>query len=242
MSIMKKKTAILALSLIPFIASAETISGHYSSSTPTGKGDVTFTNKRTGKSTTLDKKGNFSLKNADPEKDTLVVFTVSRNRTTFLSMDGCVEFLINEEDDFVDVVQKKAPFVPDSEYGGQMLTKESLEKTGESMTLAAVYVKVPKPNVSTSFTGSQDPLFFLDGLQTSDISTLPLSEVAYVEYVKPSNPECASMGAKGANGMILVTSDTKYKTSNPKWDEPKEFHKHILTNNKAEGSEGTLNK
>lgn len=239
---MKKQTAILALSIIPFFASAETISGHYTSSTPAGKGEVTFTNKRTGKSASLDKKGNFSLKSVETEKDTLVIFSKAWNRTTFVSMDGCVEFNINEGESFVDITQKKAPYVPDSEHGGQILMRESLEKTGESMTLSAVYSKVPKPNISTSFTGNQNPIYFLDGLETNDISNIPLSEVAYVEYVKPSNPECTSLGARGGNGMILVTSDTKYKTSNPRWNEPNEFHKHISVDSKTGESEESLNK
>jgi hypothetical protein len=38
-------------------------------------------------------------------------------------------------------------------------------------------------------------------------------EVAYIEYVKPTNPACASLGMRGGNGIILFTTKTKYESS-----------------------------
>ncbi len=224
---MKSKAILFALGLLPFLANAETITGKYTSDTPYKKGDVTIIINRTGKNTQPDKKGRFSLKNTDPRQDTLVLYSAIRGNVSFIPMKGCVEFIIKEEKGVLDVVQKRAPFIPTSEYSGQIYMKESLEKTGESMTLSAINAKVPRSNVATSFNGSLAPIYYVDGLEVGEISTLPLSEVAYVEIVRPSNPECAALGARGANGMILVTTETKYKIQNPHWNEPMEYHWEI---------------
>ncbi|MBO7427512.1 MAG: hypothetical protein J6U08_02235 [Paludibacteraceae bacterium] len=224
---MKSAAILIALGILPFLANAETIIGKYSSDLPFKKGDISITVKRTGKSTQPDKKGKFSLRNVDPSQDTLVLYSGTRNRTLFLPAKGCVEFNIKDEKDLVDIVQKRAAFEPMSEHSGQIYMKESLEKTGESMTLAAINAKVPRSNVVTTFNGSLDPIYFVDGLEASEISTLPLSEVAYVEVVRPSNPACTELGARGANGMILVTTMTKYRTQNLLWNEPTEYHWEI---------------
>ncbi|MCR5498253.1 MAG: hypothetical protein K6F48_10465 [Paludibacteraceae bacterium] len=220
-----KSTAILfALGILPFLANAETITGQYTSDTPYKKGDVSIVNKRTGKNTQPDKKGRFSLKDTDPRQDTLVLYSATSGKASFVPMKGCVEFVIKEDKNRVDVVQRRAPFEPTSEHSGQIYMKESLERTGESMTLAAINAKVPRSNVATTFNGSLEPIYFVDGLEVSEISTLPLSEVAYVEVVRPSNPACTELGARGANGMILVTTESNYRMQNPHWNEPMEYH------------------
>lgn len=228
---MKSTAILIALGILPFLASAETITGKYTSDTPYKKGDVTIINKRTGKNTQPDKKGSFSMKSTDPNRDTLVLYSAVSGKTSSIPMKGCVEFIIKEEKGEMDIVQKRAPFEPTSEHSGQIYMKEALEKTGESMTLAAINAKVPRNNVATTFKGSLEPIYFVDGLEVGEISTLPLSEVAYVEVVKPSNPECAALGARGANGMILVTTETRYRMQNPHWSEPKEYHWEIKQDN-----------
>lgn len=224
---MKSTAILIALGILPFLANAETITGHYSSNLPMKRGDISISVKRTGKSTQPNKKGRFALRNVDIDNDTLVLHSESHDRTSYLPVRGCVEFIIKDEADKVDIVQKKAPYEPSGMYGGQIFTKASLEKTGESMTLAAVNAKAPRSNVYTSFTGKTEPLYYIDGLEVGEIATLPLSEVAYVELVRPSNPECAAMGSRGGNGMILVTTVTKYKAENPAWNEPTEYHWEI---------------
>ena len=228
---MKSTAILIVFGILPFLANAETITGKYTSDTPYKKGDVSIVNKRTGKNTQPDKKGRFSLKDTDPRQDTLVLYSATSGKASFVPMKGCVEFIIKEEKGKLDIIQKRAPFDPSSEHGGQIYTKETLEKTGESMTLAAINAKVPRNTIATTFKGSLEPIYFVDGLEVGEISTLPLSEVAYVEVVKPSNPECAALGARGANGMILVTSMTKYRMQDPHWNEPMEYHWEIKQDN-----------
>lgn len=221
---MMKKILLFGLALLPAVVSAETVSGQYISKE---KSDVSLSIKRIGKVVHPNKKGAFSLRNAEIDTDTLVVESARFNVPIFFPLKGTTIVVINEQADQLDVTQKMPPLDFPSSYNGIIVSKADLERTGERMTLTAVNSKVPRQNSATTFNGNTEPLYFLDGLLVNDISTMPLSEVAYVEVVRPSNPECAAMGARGANGMILVTSETKYHTENPNWDEPREFTIHI---------------
>ena len=180
---MKRNAMFIALAMVSLLANAETITGRYSSNLPFKKGEISISNKRTGKSTQLDKKGRFALRNVDIDHDTLVLFAANRNRTTFLPAKGCVEFIIKEEDDKVDVLQKRMVQEPAGEHGGQIYLKESLEKTGESMTLAAVNTRVPRSTVYTTFTGNTEPVTESNGrIHTSTATVLAIPEAEESDF------------------------------------------------------------
>lgn len=217
---MKKAILFLGLTILPALVQAETISGEYISKS---KNDVSLLIKRIGKIARPSKKGAFSLKNVDIDNDTLVVKSPRFENSVLLPIKGTCQFTITEEENRLVVKQAKAPFNPPTAYNGIIVTKESLEKTGERMALAAINLKIPRQNSPTTFSGNTEPLYFIDGLLTSDISTIPLSEIAYAEVVRATNAESASLGARGANGMILLTTENKYHVENPDWNEPREF-------------------
>lgn len=50
--------------------------------------------------------------------------------------------------------------------------------------------------------GNTDPLIMVDGVETNDISTISITEVANISVLK--GPECSAYGARGANGVILI--------------------------------------
>ncbi len=50
--------------------------------------------------------------------------------------------------------------------------------------------------------GNTDPLIYVDGVETSDISMIDIAHVAHVSVLKGA--ECATYGARGANGVILI--------------------------------------
>ena len=52
--------------------------------------------------------------------------------------------------------------------------------------------------------GSNDPLILVDGIEMSDISTIPPSEVQSVEVLKDASMT-AAYGVRGANGVILIS-------------------------------------
>ncbi len=232
---MRKGILLLASCLCPALLSAETLSGHYTSDNCK---EVTISNKRTGKFCHPDKKGRFSLKGTEVEKDTIIVLPKADGLPVILPLNGACEVNITDQGKQLNVTLKKAPYQPTTAFNGTIIWKESLKRTGEDMTLPAVNKKMPmSSNVATSFYGSTRPLYMMDGMEISDLSTIPLTEVAYVEIVRPGSSECAALGARGANGIISVTSETKYRTENPTWNEPTEIHLQLPISGKQTDEE-----
>ena len=56
-----------------------------------------------------------------------------------------------------------------------------------------------------SITQSNDPLFIVDGVQVSDISDIPADNIESIDVLK-DGASTAIYGARGANGVILVTT------------------------------------
>lgn len=221
---MRKVLLFLGLCLLPSLAGAETVSGRYISDK---KNDVSLYVKGMTKISRPDKKGRFAVKNVNVAADTIVVKSPRFENYVFVPLNGTSTVVITEQSDRLDVNLKRAPYVPAAEYNGIIVMKDALERTGERMALAAVNVKVPRQNAPTTFNGNMEPLYFIDGQLTGDISTIPLTEIAYAEVVRASNPESAALGARGANGMILLTTETKYRVDNPDWNAPTEFSLQI---------------
>ncbi len=57
----------------------------------------------------------------------------------------------------------------------------------------------------TSIMGSNEPLILVDGMETSDISNLTPDMVERVDVLKDAS-STAIYGARGANGVILITT------------------------------------
>lgn len=58
---------------------------------------------------------------------------------------------------------------------------------------------------ATSVTQSNDPLFIVDGFQQSNINDIPPSDIASIDVLKDASLT-AIYGAKGGNGVIIVTT------------------------------------
>ena len=56
-----------------------------------------------------------------------------------------------------------------------------------------------------SITQSNDPLFIVDGVQVSDINDIPADNIESIDVLKDA-ASTAIYGARGANGVILVTT------------------------------------
>ena len=56
-----------------------------------------------------------------------------------------------------------------------------------------------------SITQSNDPLYIVDGVQVSDISEIPVDNIETIDVLK-DGASTAIYGARGANGVILVTT------------------------------------
>lgn len=58
---------------------------------------------------------------------------------------------------------------------------------------------------ASSVTGSNDPLFIVDGFQVPNINDIPPSDIASIDVLKDASLT-AIYGAKGANGVVVVTT------------------------------------
>ena len=56
-----------------------------------------------------------------------------------------------------------------------------------------------------SITQSNDPLFIVDGFPVSNINDIPASQIASIDILKDAS-STAIYGARGANGVVLVTT------------------------------------
>jgi TonB-dependent SusC/RagA subfamily outer membrane receptor len=54
-------------------------------------------------------------------------------------------------------------------------------------------------------TQSNDPLFIVDGFQQSNINDIPPTDIASIDVLKDASLT-AIYGAKGANGVVIVTT------------------------------------
>jgi hypothetical protein len=157
---------------------------------------------------------NYSLKKYQ-SPDLLVYSFFYENENAapyYFSLGGLDDIKIYVKDSVITAKMKKRMPEISTFYGGNIITQEDLLATGEMTALAAVYRKFPS-NSKTTFNGNTSPVYFVDGVETMDVSGIPVMEVAYIEYVKPTNPACASLGMRGANGIILFTTKTKYESS-----------------------------
>ena len=98
-----------------------------------------------------------------------------------------------------------------SKYGGTVVTRETLEQSGETNLLRAIAVRVPgveyrNGNLIIRGVGtinlSTDPLFVINGVQTNDAAHFTVLEVESVEVVKGTST--SMFGVRGANGVVII--------------------------------------
>lgn len=231
----KRLMALLFGMVVSMGMYAENISGTYV--TCDNPKEITITVVGKGKEVHPDKKGRFTIKNVDVTRDSLLIYSPYADASfkvalahpqgaKYASTYIIKEFSVMSEGDtvrMVDVCYKPKPVSYNTVYGGTIITNRELEATGEQNVLAAISIKYQQTAYS-SLNGSLNPLCFVDGIETNDISHYPVREIAYVEYVKPTNAACTSLGVRGANGVILLTTMSKYLAGKGLDPDPEEKH------------------
>jgi len=238
--IMKRRSikAILLGMIVPMSMYAENISGTYVTSD--NPKEITISVVGKGEEVHPDKKGRFTIKNVDVSKDSLRIYTPYADTSFTIALahpQGAKhvssyiikEFSVMSGGDtvrMVDVCYKPKPvsLSYSTVYGGTIITNRELEATGEQNLMAALSIKYQQAAYST-LNGSTTPLYFVDGVETNDISHYPVREIAYVEYVKSTNAASTSLGVRGANGAILLTTMSKYLSEKGFDPAPEEKHR-----------------
>lgn len=231
----KRLMALLFGMVVSMGMYAENISGTYV--TCDNPKEITISVVGKGNEVHPDKKGRFTIKNVDVTKDSLLIYTPYADTSFMIALahpQGAKyastyiikELSVMSEGDtvrMVDVCYKPKPVSYNTVYGGTIITNRELEATGEQNVMAALSIKCQRADYSTLL-GNTKPLYFVDGVEANDISHYPVREIAYVEYVKPTNAACTSMGVRGANGIILLTTMPKYLTGKGIEPDPEEKH------------------
>ena len=234
----KRLMALLFGMVVSMGMYAENISGTYV--TCDNPKEITISVVGKGNEVHPDKKGRFTIKNVDVTKDSLLIYTpyadtsytialVHPQGAKYASTYIIKELSVMSEGDtvrMVDVCYKPKPvsLSYSTVYGGTIITNRELEATGEQNVMAALSIKYQQAAYST-LNGSTTPLYFVDGVETNDISHYPVREIAYVEYVKSTNAASTSLGVRGANGAILLTTMSKYLSEKGFDPDPEEKHR-----------------
>ncbi|MBR5971800.1 MAG: hypothetical protein IK017_03995 [Paludibacteraceae bacterium] len=254
---MKRRSikAILLGMIVPMSMYAENISGTYVASD--NPKEITISVVGKGEEVHPDKKGRFTIKNVDVSKDSLRIYTpyVDTSFTIALAHPQGAkhassyiikEFSVMSGGDTVRMVDvcykpKSVSLSYSTVYGGTIITNRELEATGEQNLMAALSIKYQQAAYST-LNGSTTPLYFVDGVETNDISHYPVREIAYVEYVKSTNAASTSLGVRGANGAILLTTMSKYLSGKGIDPDPEEKHCFFKFYNSGENRESIQKK
>jgi TonB-dependent SusC/RagA subfamily outer membrane receptor len=166
---------------------------------------------------TTDRKGKFGLTNVQPT-DTLHVkykkqiynVPVDSMKSVRVRIADEIKFEAQEDKELVNIGYG---FVKRREYCSATsgILGEILVRTGRTNVLDALQGLVPGLTISngkaiirglSTINSSPDPLFLVDGVEVESLSFVNVYDVDRVDVLKDSN----IYGAKGANGVILVTT------------------------------------
>ena len=87
-------------------------------------------------------------------------------------------------------------------YGYECGRRKNFVITSYSIHYTKLYERVRGGN---SITQSSEPLYVVDGIQVSNINDLPADNIESIDVLKDA-ASTAIYGARGANGVILVTT------------------------------------
>ena len=168
--------------------------------------------------TTTDKKGKFGLTNVKTTdtlhvkyKKQLYLIPVDTMKSVRVRLGDEIRFEVQEDEELVNT---GFGFVKRREYCNATsgITGEMLVRTGRTNVLEAMQGLVPGVQISpngkvvirgeATINGSPDPLFLVDNVEVDNLDNVNVYDVERVDVLKDAN----MYGAKGANGVILVTT------------------------------------
>lgn len=228
---MKRITCLLILSLLfVFAAHAQTIQvkGNVSDSSGSPLQGVSVVVKDTKKGTQTDSKGNFSLTVTSPSGKVTLVFSSTNFKSQTVTSDGrspvniVLQHDIAQIEDVVVIgyqtVRRKDLLASVSSVGAKELKDVPINSAAEALNgrLAGVTATTsegsPDAEVRVrvrggmSITGDNSPLYIVDGVQVENaLSTISPQDIQTIDVLKDA-AATAIYGARGANGVIVITT------------------------------------
>jgi TonB-linked SusC/RagA family outer membrane protein len=227
------KTKLLLLSMLVTVITLKSfsqviVSGNIRSNTSVNPfSGVSVTIKGTNKGTTSDSKGNFSI--SVPGKNTVLVFSFSGYVSQQLTVGNKNQLNVIMEEDLKaldEVVVTGYSTVKKSDLTGavgsvkgEALTRGAIASITQGLQGQTAGVQITRmggqPGEGTvvrirggnSLTGGNEPLYVIDGVQMYDESGADLNpnDIESLEVLKDASAT-AVYGARGANGVILITT------------------------------------
>lgn len=185
---------------------------------------ATITVTGSTEATMSSEKGEFTLTDV-PSEATLTVSYIGYEMATVTVQGSSVEVLLTPDhttlEDVVVIgygaVKRKDVTTAISSVSTKDLEKRPVVSLGQAIQGKAAGVSVIQPNGApggemsikvrgiTSFNGSNDPLYVVDGLPVENISFLSPNDITDIQILKDAS-SAAIYGSRAANGVILVTT------------------------------------
>lgn len=224
---MKIKPLLIFLitSLSTFYATAQRISGSVTDTNGQPLPGATIVEKGTSNGTVTDLEGEFFIEIKDPATAVLVArFVGFADKEIALNNRMFVDFILGEDATLLNQVvvvgygvQKKSDLTGSvGTVKGRDLERVATASVEQALQgkIAGVYVqpRSGEPGAASVIrirgTGSlnnSSPIFVVDGMITTDANFVNPQDVASVEVLKDASA-CAIYGARGANGVIIITT------------------------------------
>ena len=190
-------------------AANETVEGSVLNDGKTASNLKVWTSAPKSKATLTNKKGRFKVKQVDTAKDTVFV-AISEEITLVVPLEWANQLTIRWERDSLFIQREREEIVA-STYGGVVITRPMLEKTGETNLLRAIASRTPgveyvQDNLMIrgfkSFNNGNFPLYIVNGVETKNVAYLNVMEVESVEILKDASS--SMFGMKGGNGVVVI--------------------------------------
>jgi TonB-linked SusC/RagA family outer membrane protein len=202
-----------------------TISGKITDNNQQPLPGATIVEKATHNKTLSREDGSFSLPVSRPNATLAVSYVGYQPREIVLSGSSPVLIVLQEENKSMnEVVVIGYQSVRRKDLTGTVssITGAQLEKVPVANAAEALTGRLPGVQVTTvdgqpgaeivirvrgggSITGSNDPLFIVDGFRVSNINDIAASDIASIDILKDA-ATAAIYGAAGANGVVIVTT------------------------------------
>ena len=219
----RKAVSTLFLSMLCLVAFAQTATGLVKDKTGEPMIGVNVLVKGTTNGTITDFDGKFSISDV-PSNATLVVSYIGYLTKEVKSGKDLIIVLEEDNKTLDEVVVIGYGTVKRRDLTGSVasVTGEKLAANPVANVAQALQGQLPGVSVTSqdgrpgagmsirirgggSITQSNDPLFIVDGVQVSGIDDIPADNIESIDVLKDA-ASTAIYGARGANGVILVTT------------------------------------
>ncbi|AIM38954.1 membrane protein [Sphingobacterium sp. ML3W] len=188
-------------------------------------GGVTIVQKGTTNGVSSQEDGRFQI--SVPTGSTLLLSYVGYDRKEVPVVQNNLTVLLDASENVLDdvvvigygTVKRKDVTTAISSVSTKDLEKRPIVNVGQAIQGKAAGVAVIQPNGApgaemnirvrgtTSFNGSNDPLYVVDGVPVDNIKFLSPNDVADIQILKDAS-SAAIYGSRAANGVVLITTKT----------------------------------